>query len=260
MNYSEDDSLIIFLIIFTYTRKTFTRRSKTDESDKILMVRLKKPYTGATHEEAIAWDKAALEKVDALDDGDDSHNLIFEPGLDDQLISLDSSQIVVNDLVTNHNHPSSHKQSDKNSQSPEFILNDKKANHLIILPAGLCYHPGKILADRSILSSVYSVVAEATNGLTELDIRHRLNLPKFHLRNHLINLTRLKATESTAPSRESRDNPYRIYKASNVLSNNYETQKIFHYNQTDIEDTIMEIFTLEQVISEIPVIMKCCSV
>lgn len=247
---------IDYFLVYTETFVKHSKFSLINESDKILMVKLKKPYTGVTYEEEIARDKAALEKVDALDDGDDNHNLIFEPNHDNQLISLDSSQIMENDSTSNNN-PSLHDQTNIQSQNPEFILNDVRTNHITLLPAGLCYHPGKILADRSILSSVYNVIAEASNGLTELDIRRHLNLPKFHLRNHLINLTRLKAIDSTGPSREYRDNPFRIYRASNVQkTNSDQSHKTYHYNQTDIEDTIMEIFTIEQVISEIPVILE----
>lgn len=76
----------------------------------------------------------------------------------------------------------------------------------------LCCNPSKLKPDRSVLSMVYDVIAQSAEGITQIDIRRRLHMPKFHLRNHLKNLLSLKMVCSYA--NKDPENPFRIYKSA----------------------------------------------
>lgn len=130
-----------------------------------------------------------------------------------------------------------------------------KPNSLFI-PSRLCYHPGKLKSDRGILAMVYQQIAKAPNGISELDLRNRLNLPKFHLRNHLKNLIAINFVCSAAPTHRSRDNPFRNYKVAHKISNISFFEEDFDLDRAEIEDLIMELFRTHQVISQTSFILE----
>lgn len=78
-----------------------------------------------------------------------------------------------------------------------------------LLLARLCCNPPMMKPYRSILSTMYSKIAISENGLTQLDLRRVLHLPKYQVRNHLKNLISLKMIWSGPISPE---NPFRRYK------------------------------------------------
>lgn len=74
----------------------------------------------------------------------------------------------------------------------------------------LCCDPSKMKPSRCTLSMVYDVIAQSTDGITQIDIRRKLHMPKFHLRNHLKNLLSLKMVCSY--TNKDPENPFRVYK------------------------------------------------
>lgn len=76
----------------------------------------------------------------------------------------------------------------------------------------LCCNPNKLKPDRSTLALVYDVIAESENGLTQLELRHKLLLPKFHIRNHLKNLLSLKMICSHIS--KNNDSPFRVFRTA----------------------------------------------
>lgn len=89
--------------------------------------------------------------------------------------------------------------------NPSSLLNGDIAEDHI------CFDPGKIKIDRSILKMVYDAIAES-DGVTQFDLRQVLNLPKFHIRNHLKNLISLKMVCSRTT--KDTDNPFRVYRTA----------------------------------------------
>jgi len=78
-----------------------------------------------------------------------------------------------------------------------------------------CCLPRRLRIDSDMLKMVYHVIAHS-RGRSPLDIRRKLRLPKFHVRNHLKNLANTELIGSHA--RRIDDQNYRIYRARHKSS------------------------------------------
>jgi len=103
---------------------------------------------------------------------------------------------------------------------------DEEDNQELMLRSSLFCNPGKLRVNRSTLTTVYDLIA-SSNGITQLDIRRELNMPKFHLRNHLKNLISLQMVCSyTTRDPECTLRVYRAaHKSSRRKKINFEMEK-----------------------------------
>lgn len=104
--------------------------------------------------------------------------------------------------------------------------------------SSVCCDPTGLKSDRSILSMVYDIIAES-RGLTKLDMRKKLKLPKFHLRNHLKNLLSLRMICSHRP--KDSDSQYRIYKTAHKSNKRKKVKEEESVKPTGVMSTWDEI-------------------
>lgn len=106
------------------------------------------------------------------------------------------------------------------------------------LLSSTCCNPHILKSDRSTLSMVYDIIAES-RGLTKLDMRRKLKLPKFHLRNHLKNLLSLRMICSYQP--KDSDSQYRIYKTAHKSNKRRKVKEEEFVRPTGVMSTWDEI-------------------
>lgn len=113
--------------------------------------------------------------------------------------------------VSNHGEPvSKSKLQDECDDEPEVNL------------SRLCCNPGKLKIDRSMLTMVYDSIARSRKGVTQLDLRRKLNIPRHHLRNHLKNLISIEMIHSHKRQKPP-DKAIRVY--SSVKPSIYRRKK-----------------------------------
>ena len=81
----------------------------------------------------------------------------------------------------------------------------------------VCCNPRRLSIDRDMLKMVYHVIA-FSRGRSPLDIRRKLRLPKFHVRNHLKNLANIELIGSHMKKMDDHPSLFRIYRARHKSS------------------------------------------
>lgn len=121
-------------------------------------------------------------------------------------ITCDVTDLKDSDDDNNDNASSSSDDEDEDDENQNSI--DKQSK---VTLSKICCNPWIMKPRESILTVIYKTIARAENGLTQLDLRRILNLPKFHVRNHLKNLISIQMIWSEPVTI---DNPFRRYKVA----------------------------------------------
>lgn len=74
----------------------------------------------------------------------------------------------------------------------------------------ICCNPNRLKVDRDFMKMIYDFIALSESGCTQIDIRKKFRLSKFHIRNHLKNMICLEWVHSKTD--KSGDRPLRVYK------------------------------------------------